>query len=59
MATMAPEMLGKTPSIGNHADTWAAGIMATRLLTDYFPFDDIIGILSASTELFAHAPRVL
>lgn len=43
MAQLAPEALSRGgKSIGKHADVWAAGVLATRLLTDYFPFDDII-----------------
>eukprot|EP00892_Ulva_mutabilis_P009020 jgi/Ulvmu1/6490/UM003_0123.1 len=43
IASMAPEMLANAPAqIGKNADIWAAGIMATRLLTEYFPFDDVL-----------------
>lgn len=43
MAQLAPEALSRGgKSIGKHADVWAAGVLSTRLLTDYFPFDDII-----------------
>jgi hypothetical protein len=45
MTQLAPEMLSRKPGrIGTSADTWAAGMLATRLLTNYFPFDDIIGV---------------
>jgi hypothetical protein len=42
VANMPPEAVASPPSIGKNADTWAAGIMATRLLTEYFPFDDVL-----------------
>lgn len=43
---MAPEMLANAPAqIGKNADIWAAGLMATRLLTEYFPFDDVLSML--------------
>lgn len=36
-------MFSKMPKgVGKNADTWAAGLMATRLLTEYFPFDDVL-----------------
>jgi serine/threonine protein kinase len=51
MAQLAPEMLNRQPGrLGTSADTWAAGMLAVRLLTNYFPFDDIVGV-SASPFL--------
>lgn len=38
---MAPECLS-TGTLGRNADTWAMGLMATRALTEYFPFDDVL-----------------
>ena len=49
MVQLAPEVLQKGGrSIGKHADMWATGLLATRLLTTYFPFDDIIGAACCS-----------
>lgn len=42
LANMAPENLSSTGSLGRNADTWAMGLMATRALTEYFPFDDVL-----------------
>lgn len=49
LSSMAPEMFSKMPAgVGKNADTWAAGLMATRLLTEYFPFDDVLSALHKS-----------
>lgn len=41
---MAPEALSSTGALGRNADTWAMGLMATRALTEYFPFDDVLSV---------------
>eukprot|EP00892_Ulva_mutabilis_P009021 jgi/Ulvmu1/6491/UM003_0124.1 len=54
LTNMAPEMLSKMPAgVGKNADTWAAGLMATRLLTEYFPFDDVLSKIVDNTGVLA------
>ena len=44
LSHIAPEELDASPSgLGNEGDMWAAGLVAAKLLTAYFPFDDILG----------------
>lgn len=42
ISNMAPEVLSSKGVLGRNADTWALGLMATRALTEYFPFDDVL-----------------
>lgn len=48
---MAPECLSSKGGLGLNADTWAMGLMATRALTEYFPFDDVLSAFLLSTTL--------